>query len=75
MNLKGYQQRYLYICSQWLAISKASNDKKMKPGLHRTPTKSSDMQAYKYKQSSLMKKNVSTLTCILGKELPTDKQC
>ena len=44
---------YLYICSQWLPISKASSDKKMKPGLHRTPPpkkKNSDMHAYKYKQ-------------------------
>lgn len=31
--------KYLYICSQWLAISKASNDKKTRPGLNKYPIK------------------------------------
>jgi|APAra0007618328_1042625.scaffolds.fasta_scaffold02889_6 hypothetical protein len=33
MKILCSNKEYLYICSQWLAISKASNDRKTKLGL------------------------------------------
>jgi hypothetical protein len=37
------KERYLYICSQWLAMSRASNDRKTMPGLHKIQPKVSDI--------------------------------
>lgn len=80
-NLHGKKTKtYLYICNQWLAISKASSNKKMNPGLQVYFTLSSEnkqcimlyLSLIRYKQ---VNKAELAFTDTLERGLPEDKQC